>query len=64
MTALSDFVASLEDTKWFRKPVEIIDSQLTTDAKTGDLVSSWSRPTTWIRTCRCRRRRSSRGAAK
>ena len=38
MTALSDFVASIEDTKWFRKPVEIIDSQLTTDAKTGDVV--------------------------
>jgi type IV pilus assembly protein PilN len=38
MTALSDFVANIEDTKWFRKPVEIIDSQLTTDAKTGDVV--------------------------
>jgi len=38
MTALSDFVATIEDTKWFRKPVEIIDSQLTTDAKTGDIV--------------------------
>ena len=38
MTALSDFVASIEDTKWFRRPVEIIDSQLTTDAKTGDVV--------------------------
>jgi type IV pilus assembly protein PilN len=38
MTALSDFVAALESTKWFRKPVEIIDSQVTSDAKTGDLV--------------------------
>jgi hypothetical protein len=38
MTALSDFVAGIEDTKWFRKPVEIIDSQVTSDAKTGDLV--------------------------
>jgi len=38
MTALSDFVATIEDTKWFRKPVEIIDSQLTSDAKTGDVV--------------------------
>jgi len=38
MTALSDFVATIEDTKWFRKPVDIIDSQLTTDAKTGDIV--------------------------
>lgn len=38
MTALSDFVASIEDTKWFKKPVEIIDSQVTSDAKNGDLV--------------------------
>jgi type IV pilus assembly protein PilN len=38
MTALSDFVASIENTKWFRKPVEIIDSQVTSDQKTGDLV--------------------------
>jgi type IV pilus assembly protein PilN len=38
MTALSDFVAALEKTTWFRKPVEIIDSQVTTDAKAGDLV--------------------------
>jgi len=38
MTALSDFVAGIEDTKWFRKPVEIVDSQVTTDPKNGDLV--------------------------
>ena len=38
MTALSDFVAAIESTKWFRKPVEIIDSQVTSDPKTGDLV--------------------------
>jgi type IV pilus assembly protein PilN len=38
MTALSDFVGALEDTRWFRKPVEIIDSQVTSDAKTGDLI--------------------------
>ena len=38
MTALSDFVAGIEGTKWFRKPVEIIDSQMTANAKTGDLV--------------------------
>ncbi|MEO7274122.1 MAG: PilN domain-containing protein [Vicinamibacterales bacterium] len=38
MTALSDFVAGIEDTNWFKKPVEIIDSQMTTDPKTGDLV--------------------------
>ena len=38
MTALSDFVAGIEGTKWFRRPVEIIDSQVTSNAKTGDLV--------------------------
>ena len=38
MTALSDFVAGIEGTRWFRKPVEIIDSQMTSDPKTGDLV--------------------------
>jgi type IV pilus assembly protein PilN len=38
MTALSDFVSGIESTRWFRKPVEIIDSQVTTDPKTGDLV--------------------------
>jgi type IV pilus assembly protein PilN len=38
MTALSDFVAAMENTNWFRKPVEIIDSQVTSDAKVGDLV--------------------------
>jgi type IV pilus assembly protein PilN len=38
MSALSDFVAGLEGTKWFRRPVEIIDSQVTADPKTGDLV--------------------------
>ena len=38
MTALSDFVAGVESTKWFKKPVEILDSQVTSDAKTGDLV--------------------------
>ena len=35
MTALSDFVVGIEGTKWFRKPVEIIDSQVTSDAKNG-----------------------------
>ncbi len=38
MTALSDFVGAIESTRWFRKPVEILDSQVTSDAKTGDLV--------------------------
>jgi len=38
MTALSDFAANLEGTKWFKRPVEIIDSQVTSDPKAGDLV--------------------------
>lgn len=38
MTGLSDFVAGLEASAWFKKPVDIIDSQMTTDPKTGDLV--------------------------
>jgi hypothetical protein len=38
MTALSDFVAGIESTTWFKRPVEIIDSQVTADAKTGELV--------------------------
>ena len=38
LTALSDFVANLESTKWFKRPVEIVDSQVQSDAKTGELV--------------------------
>ena len=38
LTAVSDFVANLEATKWFRKPVEIVDSQVQTDQKVGDLI--------------------------
>jgi type IV pilus assembly protein PilN len=38
LTALSDFVANLEGTKWFKRPVEILDSQVMSDQKTGDLV--------------------------
>jgi type IV pilus assembly protein PilN len=38
LPSLSDFVASLEATKWFKRPVEILDSQVQTDAKDGDLV--------------------------
>ncbi len=38
MTALSDFVGNLETTKWFKRPVEIIDSQVQDDPKTGELV--------------------------
>jgi len=38
LTAVSDFVANLESTKWFKKPVEIIDSRVTLDPKAGDLI--------------------------
>ena len=38
LTAVSDFVANLELTRWFKKPVEILDSQVQTDAKAGDLI--------------------------
>jgi type IV pilus assembly protein PilN len=38
LTAVSDFVANLESTRWFKKPVEIMDSQVQSDAKTGDLI--------------------------
>jgi type IV pilus assembly protein PilN len=38
MTAVSDFIANLEATRWFKRPVEIVDSQVQTDAKVGDLV--------------------------
>ena len=36
--SVSDFVANLEATKWFIKPVELLDSQVQPDAKAGDLV--------------------------
>ena len=38
LPSLSDFVANLEATKWFRRPVEILDSQVQTDKTAGDLV--------------------------
>lgn len=38
MTAVSDFIGNLEATRWFKRPVEIVDSQVQTDAKAGDLV--------------------------
>ncbi len=38
LTGLSDFVANLEGSTWFKKPVDIVDSQVMTDAKTGDIV--------------------------
>ena len=38
LTALSDLIANLEATRWFKRPVEIVDSQMQSDPKTGDLV--------------------------
>lgn len=38
MSGVSDFIANLEATRWFKRPVEIIDSQVQTDVKAGDLV--------------------------
>ncbi len=38
MTAVSDFITNLEATRWFKRPVEIVDSQVQTDVKAGDLV--------------------------
>ena len=38
LTGLSDFVANLETSPWFRRPVDIIDSENVSDPKTGDLV--------------------------
>ncbi len=37
LTAVSDFIANLETTKWFKKPVEIIDSEVQADPKAGEL---------------------------
>jgi type IV pilus assembly protein PilN len=37
LTGLSDFVANLESSSWFKKPVDIVDSQVMTDAKNGDI---------------------------
>lgn len=37
LTGLSDFVANLEVSTWFKKPVDIVDSQVTTDPKNGDI---------------------------
>jgi type IV pilus assembly protein PilN len=37
LTGLSDFVGNLETSVWFKKPVDIVDSQVTTDPKAGDI---------------------------
>lgn len=38
LTGVSDFVANLEASAAFKRPVDIIDSEMSKDAKTGDLV--------------------------
>lgn len=38
LTALSDFVGNLEQSGYFARPVEIIDSQVETDRAVGELV--------------------------
>lgn len=38
LPSLSDFVANLEQTKWFKRPVEILDSQVQEDKTAGELV--------------------------
>jgi type IV pilus assembly protein PilN len=38
LTGVSDFVANLETSNWFKRPVDIIDTQMSQDPKTGDLV--------------------------
>ena len=38
LTSLSDFVSNLENSPWFKRPVEIIDSAVDQNAQTGDLV--------------------------
>lgn len=38
LTALSDFVANLEGSSWFKRPVEIVDSQVEPNPQAGDLV--------------------------
>lgn len=38
LTGVSDFIGNLETSPWFKRPVDIIDSQMASDPKTGDLV--------------------------
>ena len=45
LTALSDFVANLEASAWFKRPVEIVDSQVD-QTPAGDLVRFTVRATT------------------
>jgi Tfp pilus assembly protein PilN len=38
LTALSDFVTNLEGSDWFKRPVEIVDSQVDHNGEAGELV--------------------------
>jgi len=38
LSGVSDFVANLEGSTWFKKPVDIIDSEMSNDPKNGELV--------------------------
>lgn len=38
LTGVSDFVANLEISEAFKRPVDIVDSEMSKDVKTGDLV--------------------------
>jgi type IV pilus assembly protein PilN len=38
LTGVSDFVANLEGSAWFARPVDIIDSEMSNDPKSGELV--------------------------
>jgi type IV pilus assembly protein PilN len=38
LTSLSDFVTNLENSTWFKRPVEIVDSAVDQNAQTGDIV--------------------------
>ncbi len=38
LTALSDFVTNLEGSDWFKRPVEIVDSQVDHNGQSGELV--------------------------
>ncbi len=35
LTGVSDFVANLETSPWFKRPIDIIDSQMASDPKSG-----------------------------
>lgn len=38
LTGVSDLVANLESSTWFKRPVDIIDSEMSSNPKSGDLV--------------------------